>query len=168
MANRPLPSPEELRQLLRYEPETGKLFWKASLSNRAPAGAEAFSIHHASDRLTYRRGKICGHRVYAHRVIWTIVHGYWPKGDIDHINGDPSDNRLANLREATRSQNNMNTGLRRDNVSGVRGVTWCENSRRWNARIRNRHIGSFATREEAASAYEAVAIREYGAFVRAS
>lgn len=102
--------------------------------------------------------KVCidGHYHSAHRIAWLMVHGEWvkyPDFEIDHINGDPADNRLANLRRVTKSKNQRNGGKRANNTSGVHGVNWKPkyNSKPgdgyWVARIWNgpRHVylGSF-------------------------
>lgn len=103
-----LPSPELLRKLLRYEPDTGKLYWRVRTRdeldmaadylqswNRKNAGKEAFTTGAAGGQ---RRGWILDHNLLAQRVIWAMQYGKWPVGAIKHINGDKSDNRLANLR----------------------------------------------------------------------
>lgn len=164
MATRQLPSPEVLRQLLRYEPETGKLFWKerpasmfTSLSllnawNRTYAGGEAFT----NVKDGYRTGTILTRPIRAHRAAWAIHFGEWPKGEIDHINGVKDDNRITNLRDVSRSENMRNAGIRHDNASGHTGVRWDERTQRWQAEIkrnyRSIHLGRFATIEEAIAA----------------
>lgn len=87
---------------------------------------------------------------------------------VDHINRNGLDNRRLNLRPATTSQNNVNQGLRRDNTSGFKGVSWHSAGRRWNARIgfegKTRSLGHYLTREEAARAYDIAAIEMYGEY----
>lgn len=103
-----------------------------------------------------------------HREIMSAPAGV----DVDHINGDPSDNRRANLRLATRSQNRVNTGPQSNNTSGYNGVSWHTRDQKWHAAIsrvspRGMHfLGSYASREEAARAYDAAAIELYGEFAR--
>lgn len=165
MAKRPLPTPEELRQLLRYDPHTGKLFWLPRSRemfesdricrswNTQFAGKEALTSHARG----YCRGEVLRHCLAAHRVIWAIVHGAWPAGEIDHINNNPSDNRLANLRHVTRSQNQMNARKHKDGTTGFKGVTYRKDTGSFMARIwvRNecRHLGSYPTAEAAYAAY---------------
>lgn len=149
MLNKDLPSPELLRKLLRYEPETGKLFWRertadffnegkqtaehnCAIWNGKHAGNEAFTTNNG-DR--YKKAKIFRKKYFAHRVIWAMVYGTWPKLEIDHINGIRSDNRLSNLREVTRAENAKNLKRSRNNTSGVIGVSWNNKSKKWYAEI---------------------------------
>ncbi|TES59213.1 HNH endonuclease [Pseudomonas syringae pv. tomato] len=97
----------------------------------------------------------------AHRVVWLICKGYWPE-ELDHINGNRTDNRIENLREVTRQENLRNQKIRSNNTSGVMGVGWDKCNRRWTARIRyegkNKCIGYFKTFDEAAAARKAAEI----------
>lgn len=144
MADHSVITPELCRQLLRYEPETGKLFWlprcaelsasagSASRFNILFAGKEAFTT-------VQGQGYLCSaiyHASYrAHRVAWAIHFGQWPQFEIDHINGDRQNNRIANLRAATATENNRNLAKPKNNTSGAVGVTWCPRSGKWQARI---------------------------------
>ncbi|WP_323008519.1 HNH endonuclease [Paracoccus sp. (in: a-proteobacteria)] len=173
MAKKPLPSPEVLRQLLRYEPETGKLFWRersesmfedgahrAALVcarwNTRYAGKAAFDTRNHNG---YKLGGISNRNILAHRVIWAIVHGRWPVADIDHINGNRQDNRLCNLREVSRSTNLRNARLPDANTSGRVGVSWDRSRGKWLAYIhangRMVNLGRFDAFEEAVSARKA-------------
>ncbi len=144
---------EQLRQLLEYNRDTGELTWKVTRNSRAKAGDRA-----GFDERGKWRVEIAGRQMYAHRIAWAIVHGYWPTHFIDHINCDPSDNRLCNLREATPAQNSQNRlKAKCDSHSGVLGVK--RNGRGWQARIqlngRLMALGTFPTTEEAHAAYVA-------------
>lgn len=184
MATKPLPSPEVLRQLLRYEPETGKLFWRergvewfvdkpgrsrqhsCTLWNNRYAGSEAKSDNGKG----YLRIGLMGGRYKVHRVVWAMTYGEWPKDEIDHINGIKTDNRISNIRHSDRSGNVRNVGLRSDNTSGYKGVCWCKASQKWRVTIqsgRNReYAGDFDTPEAAHAAYCAAAERLHGEFAR--
>lgn len=174
---KPLPV-EQMRRLLRYEPETGRLFWKersekdqigAALWNAKYAGMEAFRTAGQNGRKT---GTFLGGKYQTPRVIWAIVNGESVFGEIDHINGDPSDNRLCNLREATKSQNQHNKAKYSNNSSGFKGVSAHKDSGRWQARIaahgRRHWLGKFRTPEAAHAAYCAAAERLHGTFARTS
>ena len=153
-----------LTKLMRYDSETGIFIRLVSTSNIVRVGDRADS--HVGNG--YRRVWIDGRRYFAHRLAWFYVHGEWPKDEIDHINGNPSDNRIGNLREASRSQNLMNTRLRSDNMVGLKGVT--EFGCRWRATIKDagkqRHLGLFDTPEAAHDAYRCAAEKIFGEYAR--
>ena len=154
--NRAVCSYEEATAALRYSPESGLFHWRV---NRRPAikpGDRAGTIN------SHGYVQICinGRALLAHRLAWLMTHGVWPSKMIDHINGDPSDNRMANLREATGSQNQANRGARKDSTTGVRGVRLLR-SGKWAAQIQ---IGSFQTKEAASAAYLRLAEICYGEF----
>lgn len=161
MASNALPSQEVLRQLLRYEPSTGKLFWKERTGGKSEkhtktwnsrnAGTEAFPTIHKQG---YRKGTLLGVTVLAHRVAWAIQTGVWPDEQVDHINGMKSDNRWENLRQVTNSENCRNMPIPKHNTSGVLGVY--TEGKGWKAAIqvggKNIHLGCFRSLSDAAQA----------------
>lgn len=170
MAAKALPSRELLLQLLRYEPETGKLFWRlrapsmfkgegesqkhsAKRWNAKWAGAEAFT---SVDTDGYRQGAIFYRRFLAHRVIIAMVDDIWPE-EVDHINGIREDNRYVNLRAATHSDNSRNVSIRSNNRSGITGVHWHKRAGKWAAMIgvgggKSIYLGLFDNADDAALA----------------
>ena len=177
--NKLLPSPEVLRKILRYEPETGNLFWRERseelFSSAGYGGAEAEAARWNArfagkpamieSNSGYKRGRIFGVRIRAHRVIWAMQTGGWPEAEIDHINCDASDNRWANLRGATASENAQNRRRPRNNKSGYKGVSWDAQRGLWIASITAR-IGVFEDIEEAAAAYSKASAMLHGQFAR--
>lgn len=172
-------APEVLRQILRYEPEGGKLFWlprdqrwfgcRRSFStwNSRFAGSEALTTERPDG---YKAGRVLGRNYRAHRVIWAVHYGVWPAVQIDHINGDPTDNRLVNLREATAAENQRNRGTQSNNTSGFKGVSWSKDTSKWQAYIksygRRHHLGYFTSIEDAAAAYASASVAMHGDFRR--
>lgn len=181
MADQIVPSPEKIRELLRYEPETGRLFWKERPNdmfnlprehirwNSRYADKEAFASCQSNG---YRIGHIHSRKYYAHRVIWVLIHGDWPRCEIDHINGINGDNRIENLREASKAQNQRNKGMMANNTSGFKGVSWNSRAKKWQALIakggKNRNLGQFDTPEAAHAAYCEAAKKYHGEFARTS
>lgn len=144
----------ELSELLRYDPESGKIFWKVRRSNLVYAGREALT---ASKNSGHKHGRIYRKAYMAHRVAWALHYGEWPDGAIDHINGIPDDNRIENLRLASASENAMNRRPNKMKKSGLpHGVSVRRNGRYF-AQIqkygRNHHLGLFDTVEQAREAY---------------
>lgn len=114
----------------------------------------------------YQLISILGVKHIAHRVVWAMCHGEWPDGEIDHINRNPSDNRIENLRIATATENARNKGDYANNKSGYRGVTWHKSSSKWMAQIKvfkkNIHLGLFNDPAEAGAAYQAAREKYFG------
>lgn len=149
---------ERAHQLLEYNQDTGKLIWKKRNSlpfDWTNAGKEAgFLDPKNRNRVSVRVDK----KLYlSHRVIWLMVTGSWPAMDIDHKNGDASDNRFSNLRLATVTQNNRNTGLQKNSGTGYKGVHFFKATGRYQAHItvnrKRKHLGYYETPEEAYAAY---------------
>ena len=133
---------------LIYKPETGAFY---RTSNPAKEICNATSDG-------YNRFKYKGAKYLAHRVAWFIHYGEWPTGEIDHINGNRSDNRIANLRDVCKQSNIHNqTRPQKGNKSGFLGVMWDKQRNKWAARIcldgKRKRLGSFDTPEEAHKAY---------------
>lgn len=157
-----LPTVDELRKLLAYNPDTGELTWLPRKNvrkcwNRRYAGHPALACVHSDG---YRKGRLHRKLLRAHRVAWAIHHGRWPALDLDHINGDRSDNRISNLRQVTRSENQRNMRLPSDNKSGVIGVYWSTARQKWVAEIRDadgkkKHLGVFEDLKAAADVRKA-------------
>ena len=157
---------DRLRAALNYDPSTGVFHFRFPRGNRS-AGTVAGSPNNCG----YILLTIDGQKYHAHRLAWLYVHGEWPTNQIDHIDRDPSNNRLNNLREATQSQNNRNGGLRKNNTSGLKGAYFFKRDQLWMAAIRvngrQLHIGYFDTKEKAHAAYIAAARIHAGQFARA-
>lgn len=151
---------KRLTELLRYDATTGDFFWKVSTNPRAPVGALAgkASLAGPGER-KYRTIGIDGERHRAHRLVWFYFRKRWPKKVLDHINGNSLDNRIENLRDVTQQQNaqNMHRAMR-NSKSGVLGVDWVAEKRKWRAQIRRNGkkecIGYFDSVEAAGAAYQ--------------
>ena len=171
MAKQPLPSIEQIRQLLDYDPGTGELRWKArplhffngpvvdlrQAAWRRWNNRYAETLAGARTADGYLTIKINDISYPGHRLIWVIVHGEWPDC-IDHINGNPGDNRLENLRSVSRLLNQRNQKRHSTNTSGRTGVSWSRFSNKWVAAIwgnQPKYLGSFDDFDEAVAAREA-------------
>jgi hypothetical protein len=151
MAARKL-TPERLREVLEYDPETGVFTWIKRTSIRIVVGKRAGCVN-KDNYLTIR---VDGEIEYGHRLAWLYMHGVMPASQIDHINGDRLDNRMSNLRLASQAINSQNQRrARSDNDSGLLGVS--KKRGRWIAQIaadgRRVPLGTYATPDEAHAAY---------------
>ena len=154
---------KDLKELLIYNTETGIFTWRVS-RYRAQIGDVAGHLN-KSGYYTIRTGK---KHYRVHRLVWLYVYGFEPQVAIDHINGDKSDNRLCNLREANKSQNGMNTDKRVTNTSGFKGVSFHKASGKWvaQAKLNYKHyyLGLYTTPEEASEVYQKFCSKYHGEF----
>lgn len=158
---------EKLRTLLVYENDTGDFRWIKAVPKR-PAG----SIAGTDKGNGYRCISIGGKLYLSHRLAWLYVYGAWPSNNIDHINGDPGDNRISNLRECNQVQNSGNwKKAHKRNKSGYRGVYRISHTGKWCATIqiggRSKYLGCFASPEQASIAYRQAAFAYFGEFFNA-
>lgn len=158
---------DELLAILHYDPESGIFTWKVNANSFTRAGDIAGKKC---------KGDYCVISIKAKyyprsHLAWFYQTGKWPEKFIDHINLDKHDDRFANLREATCSQNNANAGPRRNNTSGYKGVFWHKQVGRYRAQIKVRHkvihLGLFDDPREASLAYAEAAKLHFGEFGRA-
>ena len=178
MATRTLPDITYIRECLNYDPGTGSFIWRVrpphhfrrvrdqNAWNTCYAGQASGT---AKDR--YVRIPLGGVEFYAHRIAWFLVYGDPVPEFLDHIDGDKLNNRIANLRAATKAQNYMNSRPR-PNKSGIKGVFPKQYARgiRFAASIKlagkRYHLGQFATLEEAAKVRQEAAERLHGEYAR--
>jgi hypothetical protein len=140
-----------LREVLKYDPETGNFSWLVKHSRTAHK-----QIAGALDASAYRVIRVDKKLYKAHRLAWLYVYGVWPKHNIDHINRIRWDNRIINLRDADQSTNMLNASISKNNKSGVKGVCWEHERQCWAASIKVCYkkifLGRFGTKEEAIAA----------------
>lgn len=163
-----------LHELLRLDEASGRLYWRhrdvkhfkatarrtqaqaAVLWNARYAGKEALTALHSEG---YRRGKILGSFFFAHRVIYAMVHGDWPRLYVDHLSGVGTDNHFKNLRDVSKRENQRNAAISIANTSGVLGVYWSRKSGKWVAQISSNgkqiFLGQFENINDAAAARKA-------------
>lgn len=157
---------EQLKESLAYDAETG-LFTRLRRTDPNPRSAVKVGCLASNGYLMIR---VRTQRYLAHRLAWLYVHGEFPEGHLDHVNGVKDDNRIANLRVATTSQNNANTGLWKHNTSGAKGVHFDAANSKWMAYIqidgRFRNLGRFGSFDEAVAARLAAQNAVFGEFAR--
>jgi hypothetical protein len=158
---------QKLQEFIHYDPVTGVLIWKKVLSNRTKAGALCGAN---IDSKGY--GRVCfdGKQYRTHRVAWALFYGQVPVQQIDHINGNQLDNRIANLRLASNAENSRNCKLSKNNTSGVTGVSYHAKAKKWFAQImlnrKNNNLGLFNTKEEAIAARKKAETQYFGQFAK--
>lgn len=147
-----------------FEYRDGHLWWIKPLAYQVKVGSQAGCVK--SDG--YIRITILGIKYYEHRLVWLYHYGEWPKDQLDHINGIRDDNRIENLREATRQQNSFNKKSFTNSTSKYKGVHWSTRDKVWRAqRTLNKktiYLGSFQTEEDAAEAYRRATVKIHGEY----
>jgi hypothetical protein len=162
-------TPERLRELLSCDPETCVFTWRVSRG-----GHRAGDVAGCKNNNGYLRITIDGRSYLAHRLVRLYFRGKFPKPgyDTDHIDGDKSNNRLSNLRHATRSQNMANRPAHANNKSGLKGASFFKPLRKWHSQIqvggKKIHLGYFETAEAAHAAYIVAAQKYFRGYARAS
>ena len=144
---------ERLREVLTYDASTGELRWAYGR-----VGCRKNDLAGNVTSLRYRTIMIDRKRYFAHRLAWLSHYGEWPTRDLDHINCDPSDNRIENLRLTDAMHNQQNRHhARTDSLLGVIGISRCKRSGRFSAKIKvagkQLHIGYYASPDQAYQAY---------------
>ena len=163
-----------IRENLRYDPETGHLWWsKPSESKSArrsldkPVGYLDKSLGYINLNISLPNRQLIRR---AHRVAWFLHYGSWPDELIDHINSIKTDNRIENLRPATRKENDRNRKAYKGSSSKYKGVSWCKQSQKWASYIKldykARNLGRYTSEEEAARAYDKAARESHGKYAR--
>lgn len=153
----------EVKYLFDYLP-SGELVWLICCKYKKTKGKIAGSM----TKEGYYRAKIAGKSYLIHRLIYLWHYGELPEF-IDHKNGIPSDNRIENLRPATRTENNCNKKVSKNATSVYLGVSWHKATQKWQARItthKQNHLGIFAHEEDAAMVYNEAALELHGEFAR--
>lgn len=145
---------QRLREILHYAPDTGIFTWLISPKRAIHTGCRAGGI----DCRGYRTISIKRTRYFEHRLAWLYTHGIWPQQSIDHIDGNKSNNRIENLRDASDNINHQNLRrAKKDNRSGFLGVTSEKRPTPYRAHIsvngKRHYLGSFMTPEAAHEAY---------------
>lgn len=144
---------EKLREIFIFNPETGLLLHRRQ-RGYGPSFVYAIQPAGTINSKGYLVVTVGDRRVLAHRACWAIHNGEWPNLFLDHINGLKTDNRISNLRLATKAENGQNAKVRVDSVSGVRGVGWQSDRKQWRARIKVEgrviNLGRYTHLEDAA------------------
>lgn len=163
---------EYVRQILDYDPETGRLRWKYRIDT-TPTWNKRFSGRSAGwlGKDGYLRVLINNKGYLQHRLAWLIMTGSWPEVIIDHQDLNRSNNKWENLRLANHAQNKSNSDANANNHSNLKGVSFHRATGKWRARIghagESKFLGLFPTKEDAHDAYRKESVKLYGDFARA-
>lgn len=174
---------DDLHTFLEYDADTGEFCWRERTPDKFPEGRHS-AEHQCKVFNSKYAGKIAGGKhcqgyraicvkftqIMAHRIAWAMHYGEWPKEYVDHIDGDKTNNRISNLREASSAQNGRNSKVPSHNTSGLKGASYFKRDGRWQSHIKVNgkqiRLGCFDTKEEAHAAYCEAARKYHGEFAR--
>lgn len=178
---------EDLHGLLRCDPEAGRLFWRERETRRIECEFKGmrrvvFANAHFNAAFANKETALClnsrGYRFLgingwsytAHRVVWAMSTGDWPAMQVDHVNGDRTDNRIENLRLASARENSVNKKKKQSATSNYFGVYFRHDTNVFSAQIKDHgkrlHLGCFKSEEDAARAFDRAAMRIHGEFAK--
>jgi hypothetical protein len=148
---------------LEYRPQCGDFLWMVNRGRKIKGAVAGWT-----DNLGYRLIRIDGTLYRVHHLVHLMETGEMPKGDVDHIDGNPANNVFSNLRVCTHSENQKNMKRHRDNKSGFKGVFWNTQKSKWQSKICfdgvTKHLGFFSDATAAAIAYNSAAKLFHGNF----
>jgi len=154
---------DELMAVIDYNPSTGIFTWIKSVGTARPGQVAGYVNNEGYQIIRFK-----GHGYLAHRLAIFYMKGSFPDDVCDHINGIPTDNRLANLRECSFRENLLNSRVNSDSLTGIKGVTFNKSNRKYEAKIschgKKYMLGSFDNPEDAHAAYKAEAVKLFGEF----
>lgn len=152
---------DKLKQLCEYV--DGRLVWRVS-TGRVKRGAVV-----GGKCGRYYAAQVDGNKCYVHQLVFLYHHGYVP-ATIDHIDGNPANNTVENLRACTQTQNSQNAGLSRRNTSGAKNVSWDKGRSKWVVQVRvngkSTNFGRYSTFDEAVEVARKVRQTYFGEFSR--
>ncbi|QDX29533.1 HNH endonuclease [Dickeya poaceiphila] len=156
-------SHRQLIELINYDESTGIFTWNVDRTGGVKKGDEAGYINN----LGYRMIKLFGELHLAHRLAWFYKHKYWPS-NLDHLDRNKDNNSLNNLRECSKSENQMNRAVPSNNTSGVKGVVWNKRTSKWQAQAglngKRYYLGLFNELSDAKNAYISFCKENHGEF----
>ena len=161
---------DRVKELFRYVPEEGAIYWRDDLKSfhRPYAGKKAGGFCRSKNGYGRLIVRVDRQMQSVHRIIWLMHYGELPSGIIDHADGDTRNNRIENLRIATKAQNAANRGAPKTNPLGIKGVR--KMGKRFAAKIRvnyrEMYLGMFDTAEAASAAYAKAAKEHFGEFAK--
>lgn len=169
--------------LIEYDPITGVLTWKkrwpelfSDGNTSAESNCRAWNGRYAgkqalrarTGRVGHLSGSFLGLRLKAHHAAWIIYFGKGPENQIDHIDRNPENNAISNLREATNSQNSFNKTAQRNNKLGIKGVSFRKDRGKYQASICaggvRKNLGLFNTPDQASDAYQKASKSAHGEY----
>ena len=166
----PVLIPDSIHEDFQYDPETGKLYWKVITKQRKRNGGEAGTIKYRAGTKTPSKRAVTykGKNIGVHRIIYKMHYGYCPDV-LDHIDGNPLNNKIDNLRPADPALNHWNMKKFSSNMSGMTGVTWSKQSKKWRMRLTHKgvvHECFTDDKFEAACLRKSAELKMFGSFQR--